>query len=121
MDTMKRPLRPRKGGDTLDSASHLTEAEAYELGDMHSARTNDEKPEEGDSPTVVDHTPRIDPVVLDEMIVRYVPVHKRPKHRLGFLGLWGRKVDTIEWCKVCTSLSSFVRYCQVKEAALRLT
>lgn len=107
MDTMKRPLRPRKAGDALDSASRLTEAEAYELGDMHSARTDGEKPEEGESPTVVDHTPRIDPVALDEMIARYVPEHKRPKHRLGFLGLWGRKVDTIEWCKVGVSLALF--------------
>ncbi|KAF9261249.1 DUF221 family protein [Marasmius fiardii PR-910] len=31
---------------------------------------------------------------LDEL----VPPEKRPKHRLGFLGLFGEKVDTIEWC-----------------------
>ncbi|KAL0573076.1 phosphate metabolism protein 7 [Marasmius crinis-equi] len=31
---------------------------------------------------------------LDEL----VPVDKRPRHRLGFLGLFGRKLDTIEWC-----------------------
>ncbi|KAG7093058.1 hypothetical protein E1B28_009350 [Marasmius oreades] len=31
---------------------------------------------------------------LDEL----VPLEKRPKHRLGFWGLFGKKVDTIEWC-----------------------
>lgn len=29
---------------------------------------------------------------------RYVPDKKRPKHKLGFLGLIGKKVDTITWC-----------------------
>lgn len=29
---------------------------------------------------------------------RYVPVKKRPSHRLGLLGLVGKKVDTIDWC-----------------------
>ncbi|KAJ3497629.1 hypothetical protein NLG97_g1755 [Lecanicillium saksenae] len=28
---------------------------------------------------------------------RWVPDKKRPSHRLGFLGLFGKKVDTIEW------------------------
>lgn len=28
---------------------------------------------------------------------RWVPQKKRPSHRLGFLGLLGKKVDTIEW------------------------
>ncbi|KJZ72979.1 hypothetical protein HIM_07551 [Hirsutella minnesotensis 3608] len=28
---------------------------------------------------------------------RYVPAKKRPSHRLGLLGLVGKKVDTIEW------------------------
>lgn len=30
---------------------------------------------------------------------RYVPDKKRPSHRLGFLGLLGQKVDTIEWSR----------------------
>ncbi|PHH87068.1 hypothetical protein CDD83_9342 [Cordyceps sp. RAO-2017] len=30
---------------------------------------------------------------------RYVPDKKRPSHRLGPLGLVGKKVDTIEWCR----------------------
>ena len=28
-----------------------------------------------------------------------VPTDQRPTHRLGFLGLWGEKVDTIEWAR----------------------
>ncbi|KAG6003640.1 hypothetical protein E4U21_001843 [Claviceps maximensis] len=31
------------------------------------------------------------------VISRWVPDTKRPSHRLGFLGLLGKKVDTIEW------------------------
>ncbi len=30
----------------------------------------------------------------------YAPLKKRPRHRLGTFGLWGKKVDTIDWCKV---------------------
>ncbi|KAI3622643.1 duf221 family protein [Moniliophthora roreri] len=37
-----------------------------------------------------------------------VPKEQRPTHKLGFLGLFGEKVDTIEWCRdeirVCTEL-----------------
>ncbi|GAA5875622.1 hypothetical protein JCM1840_003281 [Sporobolomyces johnsonii] len=32
-------------------------------------------------------------------ISRYVPTKKRPTHRLGFFGLWGKKVDTIDWAR----------------------
>lgn len=34
--------------------------------------------------------------LLDEL----VPLDMRPKHRIGFLGIFGHKVDTIQWCKV---------------------
>lgn len=30
---------------------------------------------------------------------RWVPKKKRPTHKLGFLGLIGKKVDTIDWCR----------------------
>lgn len=33
------------------------------------------------------------------LIERYVPAKDRPHHKLGFLGLLGKKVDTIEWCR----------------------
>lgn len=35
-----------------------------------------------------------------EFLNELVPVEKRPTHKLGFLGLFGKKVDTIDWCKV---------------------
>ncbi len=37
---------------------------------------------------------------VETILETYAPPNKRPRHRLGFLGLFGRKVDTIEWCKV---------------------
>ncbi|KAI0490178.1 hypothetical protein F4859DRAFT_463909 [Xylaria cf. heliscus] len=33
------------------------------------------------------------------LAARWVPPKKRPTHRLGFLGLIGEKVDTIDWCR----------------------
>ncbi|ORY82127.1 hypothetical protein BCR37DRAFT_38898 [Protomyces lactucae-debilis] len=30
---------------------------------------------------------------------QHVPVGKRPSHKLGFLGVLGKKVDTIDWCE----------------------
>lgn len=33
------------------------------------------------------------------LAARWVPPQKRPHHRLGLLGLFGRKVDTINWCR----------------------
>lgn len=33
------------------------------------------------------------------LAARWIPTKKRPSHRLGFLGLVGKKVDTIEWCR----------------------
>lgn len=33
------------------------------------------------------------------LAARWVPTKKRPSHRTGFLGLVGKKVDTINWCR----------------------
>lgn len=33
------------------------------------------------------------------LAARWVPEKKRPTHRLGLLGLVGKKVDTINWCR----------------------
>ncbi|KAI5919887.1 hypothetical protein F4810DRAFT_685419 [Camillea tinctor] len=33
------------------------------------------------------------------LAARWIPAKKRPTHRLGLLGLVGKKVDTIEWCR----------------------
>ncbi|KAK6957812.1 hypothetical protein Daesc_000601 [Daldinia eschscholtzii] len=34
------------------------------------------------------------------LAARWVPEKKRPTHRLGLLGLIGKKVDTINWCRI---------------------
>ncbi|KAI1503937.1 hypothetical protein F5X99DRAFT_80589 [Biscogniauxia marginata] len=34
------------------------------------------------------------------LAARWIPTKKRPSHRLGPLGLIGKKVDTIEWCRI---------------------
>jgi calcium permeable stress-gated cation channel len=33
------------------------------------------------------------------LAARWIPAKKRPSHRLGLLGLVGKKVDTINWCR----------------------
>ncbi|OAA50486.1 DUF221 domain-containing protein [Metarhizium rileyi] len=45
-----------------------------------------------------DHEAEQDAETAD-VISRWVPEKKRPSHRLGPLGLVGKKVDTIEWCR----------------------
>ncbi|GAA5869649.1 hypothetical protein JCM8547_005096 [Rhodosporidiobolus lusitaniae] len=43
--------------------------------------------------------PELDPEANKAAVMRYVPQKKRPTHKLGPLGLWGKKVDTIEWAR----------------------
>lgn len=38
------------------------------------------------------------PPASTQLLNELVPQSKRPSHRTGFLGLFGEKVDTIEWC-----------------------
>ncbi|KAJ7747247.1 DUF221 family protein [Mycena metata] len=38
------------------------------------------------------------PIPSRELLDELVPVDVRPTHRIGFLGLFGRKVETIPWC-----------------------
>lgn len=40
------------------------------------------------------------PPITREFLDELVPPAKRPRHRAGFLGVIGRKVDTVDWCKV---------------------
>ncbi|KIP07764.1 hypothetical protein PHLGIDRAFT_70481 [Phlebiopsis gigantea 11061_1 CR5-6] len=35
----------------------------------------------------------------ERLLELYAPPKKWPRHRMGFMGLYGRKVDTIPWCK----------------------
>jgi hypothetical protein len=44
--------------------------------------------------------PNISPGPSKELLEQLVPPNKRPKHRTGFLGIFGKKVDTVEYCKV---------------------
>jgi len=43
------------------------------------------------------------PPITKEFLDELVPPANRPHHRIGFLGMVGQKVDTIEWCKVGAS------------------
>lgn len=56
---------------------------------------DEEKGDSGDSePLVIPDKPS------HQFLNELVSNEKRPKHRLGFMGLFGQKVDTIDWCKV---------------------
>ncbi|TQN64708.1 protein RSN1 [Colletotrichum shisoi] len=46
-----------------------------------------------------DKTPSAQDTESGDAAARWIPQKKRPTHRLGLLGLVGRKVDTIEWCR----------------------
>ncbi|KAF2973568.1 hypothetical protein GQX73_g61 [Xylaria multiplex] len=51
------------------------------------------------------------------LAARWVPPKKRPSHRLGFLGLVGKKVDTITWCR--TELERLIPAVQKSQDAYR--
>jgi hypothetical protein len=52
----------------------------------------------GKTPADADGSPAHD-TESGSIAARWVPKEKRPTHRLGPLGLIGRKVDTINWCR----------------------
>lgn len=109
---MERPLHPRPRSGDMEAKGQASGTEVYEMGEMNASQAHvtnggQEGGEKyGALPT---SSPRVDTSVVikdveatqvDAMIQEYVPANKRPRHRLGFKGLWGKKVDTIEWCKV---------------------
>ncbi|KAI1142278.1 DUF221-domain-containing protein [Hypoxylon sp. FL0543] len=51
------------------------------------------------------------------LAARWVPNKKRPTHRLGLLGLIGKKVDTINWCR--TELQRIIPSVEAAQAAYR--
>ncbi|KAH6855833.1 hypothetical protein B0I37DRAFT_63946 [Chaetomium sp. MPI-CAGE-AT-0009] len=53
----------------------------------------------GASPEEADKAPIVGDAESGSIAARWVPPKKRPTHRLGFLGLVGKKVDTINWCR----------------------
>ncbi|CAL1696410.1 unnamed protein product [Somion occarium] len=91
-----RPLRPR---------TRTVELEAGVVTD-HTA-------------SVSSQTIQAEPSNPESLIEKYVPKNKRPHHRLGFLGLWGKKADTIEWCK--EEIARLNREIDERRAALRET
>lgn len=59
----------------------------------HKRKKDEEKHEEEDREDL-----ELPPASL-ELLNELVPATARPTHRIGFLGLFGQKVDTIEWCR----------------------
>ncbi|KAI0132561.1 hypothetical protein BJ170DRAFT_706107 [Xylariales sp. AK1849] len=51
------------------------------------------------------------------LAARWVPQKKRPSHRLGFLGLIGKKVDTINWCR--TELERLIPHVDKAQSTFR--
>lgn len=51
------------------------------------------------------------------LAARWVPNKKRPTHRLGLLGLVGKKVDTISWCR--TELERIIPAVEAAQTAYR--
>lgn len=49
------------------------------------------------------------------LAARYVPQKKRPTHKLGKFGLYGKKVDTIDWCR--TRLETLIPETEAAQAA----
>ncbi len=49
------------------------------------------------------------------LAARWVPPQKRPTHKLGKFGLYGEKVDTIEWCR--TRLETLIPETEAAQAA----
>lgn len=53
----------------------------------------------GASPEEVEKAPVLGDAESGSVAARWIPEKKRPTHRLGPLGLIGKKVDTINWCR----------------------
>jgi hypothetical protein len=51
------------------------------------------------------------------LAARWIPTKKRPTHKLGKFGLYGKKVDTINWCR--SRLETLVPETEAAQAAYR--
>ncbi|RDA84710.1 hypothetical protein CP532_2764 [Ophiocordyceps camponoti-leonardi (nom. inval.)] len=74
-----------------DAAMKLEKAQVKLIKMVNKARVKDAKKGTAAPADDVDAT--------DNIAARYVPDKKRPSHRTGPLGLVGKKVDTIDWCR----------------------
>jgi hypothetical protein len=79
-------------------AMRLEKAEVKLIKLAHKARLAAIK-KAGASAEDADKAPIVGDGESGSVAARWVPHKKRPSHRLGFLGLIGKKVDTINWCR----------------------
>ncbi|KAL2176782.1 uncharacterized protein P884DRAFT_300207 [Thermothelomyces heterothallicus CBS 202.75] len=88
-------------GERDKVAMRLEKAEVKLIKLAHKARQDAIKKKKKDGASAEE--PDMDPIVGDaesgSIAARWVPQKKRPTHRLGPLGLVGKKVDTINWCR----------------------
>jgi hypothetical protein len=64
-----------------------------------------------------DKAPIVGDAESGSIAARWVPAKKRPTHRLGPLGLVGKKVDTIDWCR--TELERLIPEVEAAQAKYR--
>lgn len=86
-------------GDRDDTAMKLEKAEIKLIKAVNKARSKEAK-KNGDAQQQ-EQPPQQgnDNAETGDIASRWVPDNKRPSHRLGFLGLFGKKVNTIEWAR----------------------
>jgi hypothetical protein len=83
--------------DRDKAAMRLEKAEVKLIKLANKARQ--EAIKKGGSAEDADKAPIVGDAESGSIAARWVPNDKRPTHRLGPLGLFGQKVDTINWCR----------------------
>lgn len=97
------------------AAMRLEKAEVKLIKLAHKARLAAIK--KGASPDDADKAPIVGDAESGSIAARWVPNKKRPTHRLGPLGLIGKKVDTINWCR--TELARLIPEVEAAQAKYR--
>jgi calcium permeable stress-gated cation channel len=87
----KKQHKKSKKAQKKKAKGHVEEA-----GEKHTSANVDIENQQDEDEMVIPPPSR---EFLDEL----VPSNKRPKHRVGLLGIFGGKVDTIDWYKVSVS------------------
>ncbi|KAH6632596.1 hypothetical protein F5144DRAFT_255922 [Chaetomium tenue] len=101
--------------DRDKAAMRLEKAEVKLIKLANKARQGAIK--KGASPDEADKAPIAGDAESGSIAARWVPPKKRPTHRLGFLGLVGKKVDTINWCR--TELERLIPEVEAAQAKYR--
>jgi hypothetical protein len=102
-------------GDRDKAAMRLEKAEVKLIKLANKARQKAIKG--GASPEEADKAPVVGDAETGSVAARWIPEKKRPSHRLGPLGLFGKKVDTINWCR--TELERLIAEVGVAQAKYR--